>query len=75
MSGCTAIAEGLHGSIGGGDGFAIPGAIAVEATGALVVVDAGGKGAGAVVRVDPHTGDRKLVSGCWRSTRSLIVLR
>jgi streptogramin lyase len=37
----------------------LPAAIAVEATGALVVVDAGLR---AVVRVDPHTGDRKIVS-------------
>ena len=36
-------------------------AIAVEATGALVVVDAE---LGAVVRVDPQTGDRKIVPGC-----------
>ena len=64
VSGCAAIdAEGrcVGGIIGGGFPFVLPEAMAVEATGALVVVD---RGLGAVVRVAPHTGDRTIVSGC-----------
>ena len=64
VSGCTALdAEKrcVGEIIGAGPAFDRPAALAVEATGDLVVVD---EGLGAVVRVDPHTGERTLVSGC-----------
>ena len=60
VSGCAAIdAEErcVGGIIGGGAQFVLPAAVAVEATGDLVVVDAGLE---AVLRVDPHTGDRAI---------------
>ena len=51
---------------GGGPPFVEPLAIAVEATGRLVVVDGG---LGAVLRVDPQTGDRRTrVRLCQTST-------
>jgi sugar lactone lactonase YvrE len=60
VSGCAAIdAEErcVGGIIGGGDQFVLPAAVAVEDMGHLVVVDAGLE---AVLRVDPHTGDRAI---------------
>jgi sugar lactone lactonase YvrE len=51
----------VGGLIGGGPPFDLPAAAAVEAAGSLIVTDAG---LGAVVRADPRTGDRTLVSGC-----------
>jgi len=46
-------------SIGSGPGFVQPRGIAVEANGSLVVVDFGLE---AVVRVDPSSGDRTIIS-------------
>jgi len=46
-------------SIGSGPGFVTPRGIAVEADGSLVVVDLGLQ---AVVRVDPVSGDRTIIS-------------
>jgi sugar lactone lactonase YvrE len=64
VSGCPAI-DALGNCqgpiIGKGRTFVVPAGIAIEATGALVVVDPVLQ---AVLRVDPHTGDRRLVSGC-----------
>jgi streptogramin lyase len=44
----------------------VPAGIAIEATGALVVVDPALQ---AVLRVDPHTGERTPVSGCLGTVR------
>jgi len=49
---------------GQGPAFQSPGGLAVEADGHLVVVDAGVFGRSAVLRVDPRTGDRSVVSSC-----------
>ncbi len=46
-------------NIGSGPGFVSPRGIAVEADGSLVVVDSGLE---AVVRVDPVSGDRTIIS-------------
>ncbi|ETX08284.1 MAG: hypothetical protein ETSY2_06290 [Candidatus Entotheonella gemina] len=46
---------------GNGQGFAIIGDIAIEQTGSIAVTD---WHTGALLRVDPATGDRILVSGC-----------
>jgi len=51
--------------VGGGPPFIRPAGIAVEADGQLIVMDSGGLFFGhpaAVVRVDPHTGNRTMVS-------------
>jgi sugar lactone lactonase YvrE len=70
VSGCPAIdALGkCRGPLMGGEGraFVVPAGIAIEATGALVVVDPVLQ---AVLRVDPHTGERTLVSGCLGTVR------
>ena len=50
---------------GGGPPLEDPTGLAVEASGSLVVTDSG---LDAVVRVEPHTGDRTVVSGCPAST-------
>ena len=52
-------------SIGSGPGFVTPLGIAVEADGSLVVVD---DGLEAVVRVDPVTGDRTILSDAGTGT-------
>ena len=64
MSGCTDLS--CTDSWGGGQPFASPRRIAVEASGELVVVDSVLQ---AVVRVHPVTGDRTIVSGCTRTGR------
>ena len=46
--------------VGSGPAFGLPSGIAVEADGSLVVVDSG---LDAVVRVDPTTGERMIISG------------
>ncbi len=46
----------------GDDSAVLPAAIAVEATGSLVVVDFLTNSLIAVVRVDPMTGDRRIIS-------------
>ena len=50
----------LFAQVGTGSSFLAPRGVAVEADGNLVVVD---QGLAAVVRVDPVTGDRTIVSG------------
>ncbi len=46
----------------GGPSFSTPSGIAVESSGQILVVDMGAFGSGAVIRVDPATGARTLVS-------------
>jgi sugar lactone lactonase YvrE len=75
VSGCKEIdaeARCVGGIIGGGPPFELPASLAIEATGALVVVD---KELRAVVRVDPQTGDRTIVSGCLEIDRQRNCLK
>jgi streptogramin lyase len=62
VSGCTD--ADCTQTIGSGPSLGSPVGIAVEASGALVVVD---NALSAVVRVDPRNGSRTLVSGCKNS--------
>jgi sugar lactone lactonase YvrE len=62
ISGCTEVNDSLQcigPTVGGGQSFASPVGIAVEANGRLVVTDSE---LAAVVRVDPVSGDRTLIS-------------
>ncbi len=63
VGGCNIMGGGGGGgnsnSVGNGPGFESPRGIAVEANGSLVVVDSG---LAAVLRVDPISGDRVIIS-------------
>ena len=62
-SDCTAI-------VGGGPPLSLPGGIAIEADGSLIVADVI---LNAVLRVDPRSGNRTVVSGCIDSGCTAIV--
>jgi len=73
LSGCTAEDPATFACtalLGTGPSFGFPGGIAVEADGALVVVDEGLTGR--VIRVNPVTGDRVLVSGLDSETNTSL---
>ena len=59
VGGCNTTTSGDPDSIGSGPSFQSPRGIAVEANGSLVVVDSGLE---AVLRVDPISGDRVIIS-------------
>ncbi|MBI3329120.1 MAG: hypothetical protein HYZ81_20750 [Nitrospinae bacterium] len=71
VSGCTEITFHCTASRGSGPSLREPQGIAVEADGSLVVaVGIGFSFSATVVRVDPRTGDRTVVSGCTNFDRT-----
>lgn len=60
-------------SVGAGSRFFQPRFVALDAAGQLLVADRSTPGVYAIVRVNPVTGDRTLVSGCTNATCTPVV--
>jgi sugar lactone lactonase YvrE len=70
VSGCADAA--CSATVGAGPPLALPQALAVEASGTLVVAEAGDE-TRALLRVDPMSGNRTVMSGCANAACSTLV--